>query len=51
MSKKNIYQWIDVFKLIFATLIILMHADMLNGKGFELRIQTTVFALAVPFFL
>lgn len=50
MSKNNVYQWIDVFKLIFAALIVLMHADMLNGNGFELRIQITVFALAVPFF-
>ncbi|MCR5605720.1 MAG: acyltransferase family protein, partial [Treponema sp.] len=50
-QKKQVYPVVDIIKLLFAFLIVLMHAELLNPSiVIEYRLQITVFALIVPFF-
>ncbi|WP_295093491.1 acyltransferase family protein [Ruminococcus sp.] len=49
--KNKSYPLIDLFKLVFACMVVVLHAELLNPKvELEYRIQITIFALIVPFF-
>ena len=49
--KREYYPVIDVCKFIFAIMIVLMHADLLDQNiNVAYRLQITVFALIVPYF-
>lgn len=49
--EKKVYPVIDILKFLFAIMIVVMHANILNtSQPFEYRLQLTLFALIVPFF-